>query len=333
MGLLDLNEDLSKYPERVPQGYFKKEKPPPGFFPALKWHISRHPRSYFFAVVGPLLCVGLLLMVFGGGSGEELAAVPMIPMSLLKELERKAEGYYHVSGSNSLYQTYGIPAAGTISVDVTFGERGKLRMAIRRETWNYDTGWIDYPTNQLIYVDGNVTALSGTVSGRVTLVVNGSTRITGSLRYVDADGDPACCLMDDSGPVAETGVDVAWGESRAATGLRYAANPNYNPSTPPPVLGLASRGNVEVVTTAGVNYNQEIHAAMLIVEGNFRCELDQRMGNLRTVGSMVARSHGWRYSGPDGAGYVLSGEHIDDRQVPPYFRSSDISTTGPSIRP
>lgn len=328
MGNLDLNEDLTRYPEYVPQGYFRKEKPPPGFFPGLKWHISRHPRTYLSLIIGPVFCATVLYLVFGGETLHAPGVAPMAPVSFVHELERHAEGYYHVSGSNSLYQTYGIPAMGQLSVQITLGEKAKVRLLVRRGGWSYDTNWIDYPANQLIYVDGNVSGLSGDVTASLTLVVNGTTKITGNLRYVDPEGDPAYHLVDADGPIQDTGDGVAWDE----VAIRYVANPRYNPPGPI-VLGIVSRKDIEIVSTAGVNYNQEVHAAMLILDGNFHCELDQRMGNLRTAGSIVARAHGWRFTGPEGAGYVLSGAHIDDRQVPPYFRDADISVIGPVVRP
>lgn len=62
MGFVDLNEDLSKYPERVPPGYYRKEKPPKGFFPAVSWRIKRRPRVALSIVALPVLIVIALVV-------------------------------------------------------------------------------------------------------------------------------------------------------------------------------------------------------------------------------------------------------------------------------
>lgn len=60
MGFLDLDADTSHLPEHVPQGYFRKERPPEGFFARLWWHARRHP----VILISVILLPGVILATF-----------------------------------------------------------------------------------------------------------------------------------------------------------------------------------------------------------------------------------------------------------------------------
>jgi len=46
-----------------------------------------------------------------------------------------------------------------------------------------------FPASGVVFIDGDVSSVSGELDARVTLAVTGSVTITDSIRYVDADGD------------------------------------------------------------------------------------------------------------------------------------------------
>jgi hypothetical protein len=63
MGFLDLDADTSNLPERVPQGYFRKERPPEGFLPRLWWQAKHHPLIVISIVLLPVVIVLTLYFV------------------------------------------------------------------------------------------------------------------------------------------------------------------------------------------------------------------------------------------------------------------------------
>jgi hypothetical protein len=63
VGFLDLDADTSNLPERVPEGFFRKEKPPEGVLPALWWNIKRRPVIAISVFVLPLVIFGTFLFV------------------------------------------------------------------------------------------------------------------------------------------------------------------------------------------------------------------------------------------------------------------------------
>ncbi|MDH3591689.1 MAG: hypothetical protein OER88_07415, partial [Planctomycetota bacterium] len=94
-----------------------------------------------------------------------------------------------------------------------------------------------------IYVDGRITRLSGDLKGRLTIVGNERTRITGNIRYVDDGGNTAM----------SNGTDYT---------KPYERNPDYQGNT---VLGVISRD--DVVLTSDLPLAAEINATLLAVNG------------------------------------------------------------------
>jgi len=94
-----------------------------------------------------------------------------------------------------------------------------------------------------IYIDGRITKLSGDINGRVTLVGNEKVRITGNLRYVDAEGDTAMLNGDKfSKP--------------------YVRNEAYDGKS---VLGVIARD--DVLYTSVMESQSEINATLLSANG------------------------------------------------------------------
>lgn len=284
---------------------------------------------------------------FLGGSNPRAAPIEMPTYTAITALKPSAMGVFDVSATNPMYADYGNPQTGRIqkSVQIDFGngadpdQRGKLRLVIRNGFQGAilsDTGWVDYPANGLIYVEGDVDSLKGDVLGRVTLAVNGAVNIVDDIRYIDADGDPAYMLVDGNGqPLLDTPVGTEWGTTDASGGIRYIANSAYNPAVPS-VLGLLTRNDIEVKSFPGVNYNLQVHAAMFVTDGNFHCALTNPNGNLRTLGSMVTQNRGWRYNGHTMQGWALSGEYIYDDDLvnypPPFWLKINVPVFGPVVR-
>lgn len=63
MGFLDLDADTSNLPERVPQGYFRKEKPPESFLGKLWWHIKNRPLIALAIVALPVVVLATMYLV------------------------------------------------------------------------------------------------------------------------------------------------------------------------------------------------------------------------------------------------------------------------------
>ncbi|MHC4547845.1 MAG: hypothetical protein ACYTEZ_03630 [Planctomycetota bacterium] len=94
-----------------------------------------------------------------------------------------------------------------------------------------------------VYIDGRVTRLYGDVHGRVTIIANEKVRITGSLRYVDDESDPAMLHGD--------------------TYLQpYVRNESYDGNS---VLGVIARD--DVLFTKGMPYKSEINATLMSAQG------------------------------------------------------------------
>lgn len=95
----------------------------------------------------------------------------------------------------------------------------------------------------VIFVDGRVLALSGDLVGRVTLVGSEKVRITGSVRYIDANGRTAML----------NGSDAA---------LPYSRNTTYQGDS---VLGVIAKD--DILFTSGMPTSAEVNATLMSVEG------------------------------------------------------------------
>jgi hypothetical protein len=99
----------------------------------------------------------------------------------------------------------------------------------------------DAPTT--VYIDGRVTKLDGDLNGRLTIVGNDAVRITGTIRYVDGEGDTAMLNGDD------------WKEP-------YVRNDEYDGHS---VLGVIARD--DVLYTASMPEESEVNATLLSAAG------------------------------------------------------------------
>jgi hypothetical protein len=112
-----------------------------------------------------------------------------------------------------------------------------------------DTTLVDLGTSAgTIYVDGRVTRLQGDVVGRATLIGNEKVRITGNLRYRDADGDPAM----------ENGSDYT---------KAYVRNADYDGRS---TLGVIARD--DVLFTHRMPSSAEVNATLMSVQGRVGVE-------------------------------------------------------------
>jgi len=98
-------------------------------------------------------------------------------------------------------------------------------------------------TPGVIWIDGRITSLHGDLRGRVTIVGSEDVRITGNLRYVDADGDPA---MLNGGAGAKP----------------YVRNPAYGGSS---ALGVIARG--DILFTDAMPESTEVNGTLLSAGG------------------------------------------------------------------
>ncbi len=94
-----------------------------------------------------------------------------------------------------------------------------------------------------IFIDGRITKLSGDLKGRVTVVGNEKVRVTGSLRYVDGEGDPAMLNGDQFAKP-------------------YIRNEAYDGKS---VLGVVARD--DVLLTSSLPKQAEINATLLSATG------------------------------------------------------------------
>jgi len=98
-------------------------------------------------------------------------------------------------------------------------------------------------TANTMYIDGRITRLEGDLNGRLTIVGNEKVRITGDIRYVDGEGDPAMLNGDDYTQP-------------------YTRNTDYNGKS---VLGVIARD--DVVFTRSMPSQAEVNATLLSAFG------------------------------------------------------------------
>jgi hypothetical protein len=94
-----------------------------------------------------------------------------------------------------------------------------------------------------IYIDGRITSLKGDLNGRLTIVGNDKVRVTGSIRYVDGDGDTA--MLDGD-----------------KFNKPYVRNEDYDGKS---VLGVIARD--DVLFTSSMSTQSEINATLLSATG------------------------------------------------------------------
>lgn len=249
-----------------------------------------------------------------------VATIPWPKASDIATLHDTAQGVYQLSNLSPYYSGF-----GSFNTELTFN--GNMVTITTKNPGTgaiKSTGTYPLPANNLIFVQGAVTSLKGDINGRVTIATMDKVDITGKIRYIDNEGDPAYQLYNSSGvPIATTSTGTATWASPTYT---YQSNPNYNPTTPS-TMGIMALKDVTILPASP--YNMEMHAATFSYQGNWHCDLTQKMGNLRVLGSMTQKLGGWRYNG-SGYGWAKSGEYIYDERLltypPPYWLGVDQPT-------
>ncbi len=233
---------------------------------------------------------------------------------------------YWVENQSSAYS-----GGGAMNTDIVLmGNQVKITAKKKTTGAIFKTGTYPIPDNGLIFVQGDVTSLSGDISGRLTIATMGQVNVTGKIRYKDPEGDLAYVLQKNgvNVPNNDDGTTTAWNEPT----YKYVKNPAYNPdSDASPTLGVLAAKDVVIANSAP--YNMEVHGALFSATGRWYCDLTQKKGNWRFLGSMVQNLGGWRYNGATLAGYGKSGEYIYDTQLqqtpPPFYLPVDKPIYGP----
>ncbi|MCK4909062.1 MAG: hypothetical protein KAS70_04120, partial [Planctomycetes bacterium] len=224
--------------------------------------------------------------------------------SEIATLHNETTGVYQVSNTSSEYSGF-----GNFNTEIEFiGDQVKITAKKISDGSVLKTGTYPLPANKLIFVQNAVTSIKGDINGRVTVATMDKVDITGSIRYVDGGGDRAYVLKENGVVIEDTPPGVVWSE---ANGYTYEENSDYDPTVSSAVGIMALK---DVTITSAAPYNMEMHAAIFSSQGNWHCDLAQRKGNLRVVGSMTHKRRGWRYSG-SGYGWAKSGEYIYDTNL------------------
>jgi hypothetical protein len=188
-------------------------------------------------------------------------------------------------------------------------------------------GTYPLPDDGVIYVQGKVTSIQGSLRGRLTISTPQAINITGNILYTDAEGDPAMRLEKDGQPVDAATENVPWKES---DGYKYTANPDYDGEG----TSLGLMAGQEISLDGDGPNNLEIHGALFSASKNWRADLNKTKGNLRIFGSTTTRTPGARAQGL--AGYGASGEYIYDTSLldnpPPQWLPVNKLFLGPRWR-
>lgn len=170
---------------------------------------------------------------FNGGYAAPTAQIAMPSLADVTNLKPFATGNYYIPNTYK-------------DVQITFSGADVLIKATNKAT-NVVTTLHNgsLPPNGVIYAEENIKVLKGDVNGRVTVACASATgvKITGSLRYIDEDGDPA--MLNPTTPA------------------NYTHNPDYEGNS---TLGVISNGPVLYAST--VPNTLELHGAIFSRTGN-----------------------------------------------------------------
>lgn len=223
---------------------------------------------------------------------------------------------YNVQNTSSAYQ-----GGGSMNTEIVLlGDQVTITAKKVSNGQVVKAGTYPIPSNGLIFVQGDVTSLTGDINTRLTIATMGQVNVKSKIRYKDQDGDLAYVLEKNGAivPNNDDGTQNAWTE---ANGYKYFPNADFDPDPDaPPTLGVLAAKDIVVDNAAP--FNMELHAALFSATGRWYCDLTQKKGNWRFLGSMVQNKGGWRYSGTTLKGYGKSGEYLYDTallQTPPPF--------------
>ncbi len=178
------------------------------------------------------------------------------------------------------------------------------------------------PANGVIYAERNISRVEGTLNGRLTVATASTTgtTITGSVRYVDGNGNPA--MLNPTSPTTYT-RNPAY-EGRSAFGIVSLGPVVYSMSLPTNFefngAIFSSAGNVGAPGLTFTSNGAYVSAYNAAFRKSTMCTLGSVIADRRYVGSVV-----------NGSGTVLSGfdngATIYDRELlnnpPPHFLEID----------
>lgn len=247
----------------------------------------------------------------------------------VREFGQFASGVYDVRGTNAAYGGLDRPLDTRIEL---LGDEVRITVLEKGTDTVVADGVHDLPRDGVIYVDGDVTAIKGTMSGRLTISTPGRVNVTDNIRYVDARGNTAMRLEKNGEPVDPASVPpgTPWTE---AEGYKYVPNPDFGPrGEDRPALGLMAGGQI-TLDGKGPD-NLEVNAALFSASSNWTADLNESKGNLRMFGSITTSLPGQRAQGS--AGYAGSGEYIYDTSLldnpPPQWLPVNQTYPGPRWR-
>ncbi len=250
--------------------------------------------------------------------------LPMPSTNEIATLHTHAIDCYKVTNSSPCWSSF-----GNFNTEIEFIGGDSVKITAKHLTRGtiLKTVTLPLPSNNLIFVQNKITKLQGDLKGRVTIAVqdasrcsssssdscNAAVNITGSINYIDQDGDKAYLLYDRNGNVVtDTPPGTVWSEPT----YTYKPNPNYNPSIP---SNLAIMAVGDIKTKCSAPYNLTMHGVFFSAQGNWHLSLGcgtNAKGNYRYVGAMISKYSGWRYSCSPPCrsyrGWGLSGEYIYD---------------------
>lgn len=242
---------------------------------------------------------------------QHTSPIPMPSMGDLNAMRTSSTGMLDVSGHNFQYGNPG----DKMNAEIVFSGDQVTIKATNRSTGATLQGTYTVPPDGIIFVDGDITSIKGSMSTRATVSTTGSIKITDSIRYVDGNGAAAYQLTLNGTGVANNQTDpgVAW---TAANGYDYVPNPTYAPQSGTPTLGLMAAEMINIAPDAPRNL--EIHSSLFSLNQSWSADLTTTKENLRIVGSIATNMAGSRAQGA--MGYAASGGYIYEetlRQNPP----------------
>lgn len=170
---------------------------------------------------------------FNAGYSVPNPNIPMPSLNDIQGIRPFATGSYYV---NNLYK----------DTEITFqGTNVLIRAKLISNNVVYTLHNGPLPPQGVIYSEGNIKSVQGDVNGRVTVATASATgtKIAGSIRYVDGDGDPA--MLNPTTPE------------------NYIHNPAYDGNSS---VGIVSLGPVLYASTIPMTI--ELHAAIFCSAGH-----------------------------------------------------------------
>ena len=244
-----------------------------------RWYLGAAPgNTHFMGLVSP--------------------SASVITMPTIQNMQSYASGVYYQSSTNNVQITL---LGNRVQITVTGGSSGNYAL----------------PADGVIYVKGNVTQLSGTLNGRLTIVSEQAINITGTVMYIDGNSNSAYLNGDRSNQP-------------------FVPNPQYTGNSS---LGLAANGHINITSSVpnyveidAVMYSKTGHIGMagytMNADGTALTSYDSSFhkSGVRYLGSMTS------YLRPvdqivNGSGTVISGfttslftyDSASFLEPPPYF--------------